>query len=334
MINSVNSFIKKYNQLLIILFLYSGLILITWSWSYWLDVHKMNGLFTISMKVDNFLKVIYSILRGDFKYNEVEIFFALLNKINTLNFGFSRQLELDSTRWSFFTWLLFAFSPCFFCIFFNSYKNHLTMIKHFLFIYFILFIGLVLWLFGVYMLAVNSFQYTSEGLFPSIDRYIGIYLNSVILLTFFFYFFIAINSSNYAIKLLLFILMIILIICAPVSSKSFFSKAEVNDGFLERALFKNINAKDLDRLRNLGSTCLLYSGPGTFSASFFYDLIPTRIHNIYHIKDKSIDLDLIDSGCSSLLSFCVNEEDCKKMNNFYPHLFQTEISSNHIFLYK
>ena len=299
------------------------------AWSAWVDSHLMNGLFMISMSNHSLTNAIFRFIHGNISIKDIEIFKQFIDALIHLKIGMLREVQMENMRLSFFIWLAFCLLP----LILVGWKGLRVRKSSFNLIAFLVISGgFVIWILGIYLLAINAFQQTSEGLFPSMSRYIGIYLLALVLYSFSFVAYWGAVQKNKKLQYLTVIGLLALIGLTPSSSSIFLSEQDFTEGKFERDLFNKLDPLFVSKLTNTSKVCIIYNGPSTYVPATVYGILPAhaeRADTIASFKSKLPDYAKI--GCSHFIGFCVSTSDCSEASNRFSSLFK-ENQSNQIWL--
>ena len=319
-----NNNLGKFLKSIIFPLLFEVLVLFFFfhSWKIWIDYYGMNGLFSISMSNHNILEVGLRFFSGQNLNKETLIFKDLITKLVSLKLGFVNGGDqfLFKDRWTLLVWFLIFTFP----IFLLAFKLEDKKSRYFLLLsFFIITVGLAIWILGIYILAINAFQNSGElSYFPSVDRYICIYLIGPILLSIASLFYLITIQRNFISKLLIFTCLFSFIFIAPFSTLSLLSNADRTQGKLEREIFKKLPKEEFLLISKASKICMIYEAPSTYKYAIMFDLIPAKLEEAYLLSAISdIKLDDILKKCNGLLAMCVSNDDCKKAYQYFPKYF-------------
>ena len=298
------------------------------AWPAWVDSHLMSGYFISKMSADNLNDIIFRFIHGNISIKEIEIFKRFIDALIHLKIGMPLVTgQLRDMRLSVFVWLVFCIFPLFILRFkgFRLRRNNFN-----LFSFIIISTGFIVWLSGIYLLEISVFQYSSEGSFPSMDRYIGVYLSALIMLSFSVTAYWGITQKNKKLKFFTASGLLALIIIAPSASSGFLNEHEITDGKFERHLFEQIDPFLIEKLTNKSKICILYNQnirPHTYLNAITYGILPAHTERADNIASFAIKIpDYEKMSCTHFIGFCVTASDCLEAGNKFSSLFNKRIS--------
>ena len=292
------------------------------AWTTWIDSHLMAGMFTISMSTDSLSDVMQRFAHGIISSQEIEIFKQFLDTLLHLKIGIPLETQLADTRWAIFVWLIFCSLPLLLA---RRRGGHVKRTSFNLTAFLVISCGLLFWILGIYFLAIKAFQFSSEGLFPSMDRYIGIYLSAIILYAFSYIAYWGVIQKTKRLRIFAAIGLLSLTGLAPSASFSFFNERELVEGKVERDLFNQLDRSLVSELNKTSKVCVIYNGSYPYVPAIVFGILPARTERADTIANLQNKIpNYAEISCTHFIGFCVDAIECTHASNRFPTLFNSE----------